>query len=153
MGNLSLDIGLRSLLTAQAGLETIGHNVANAGTAGYSRQDLLVSAAPGFRLRGLIMGRGVQADVVRRVGRRLDLLDEIDEGMLFVGGGLLLAFAIVVIVGTGGCVLLCRHLVTRGCGRLLRLLVVIVVSADGPQQDALDDGPRRPEHRADVYTS
>jgi flagellar hook-associated protein 1 FlgK len=66
VGNLSLDIGLRSLLTAQANLETIGHNVANASTAGYSRQGLLVSAAPGFRLRGLILGRGVQADVVKR---------------------------------------------------------------------------------------
>lgn len=66
MGNLSLDIGLRSLLTAQANLEVIGHNVSNASTAGYSRQQLLVSSAPGFRLHGLILGRGVQADVVQR---------------------------------------------------------------------------------------
>ncbi|HVS20101.1 MAG TPA: flagellar hook-associated protein FlgK, partial [Planctomycetota bacterium] len=66
MGNLSLDIGLRSLLTAQANLETIGHNVANASTPGYSRQSVLVSTAPGFKLRGLMMGRGVQADVVQR---------------------------------------------------------------------------------------
>jgi len=66
MGSLPLSIGLRSLLTAQAGLETIGHNVANASTPGYSRQELMVSTAPGFRLRGLVMGRGVQADVVRR---------------------------------------------------------------------------------------
>jgi flagellar hook-associated protein FlgK len=66
MSSLSLDIGLRSLLTAQANLETIGHNVANASTPGYSRQQLLVSAAPGLQLRGLILGRGVQADVVRR---------------------------------------------------------------------------------------
>lgn len=66
MGNLSLDIGLRSLLTAQSSLETIGHNVANASTPGYSRQSVLTSAAPGFRLRGLMMGRGVQADVVQR---------------------------------------------------------------------------------------
>lgn len=66
MSSLSLDIGLRSLLTAQASLETIGHNVANAATPGYSRQDVLTSAAPGFKLRGLMMGRGVQADVVQR---------------------------------------------------------------------------------------
>lgn len=66
MGNLSLDIGLRSLLTAQSSLETIGHNVANASTPGYSRQDVLTSAAPGFKLRGLMMGRGVQADVIQR---------------------------------------------------------------------------------------
>lgn len=66
MSNLSLDIGLRSLLTAQSNLETIGNNVANASTPGYSRQSVLVSAAPGFKLRGLMMGRGVQADVVQR---------------------------------------------------------------------------------------
>jgi len=66
MGSLSLDIGLRSLLTSQANLETIGHNVTNANTPGYSRQQLLVSAAPGIQLRGLVLGRGVQADVVRR---------------------------------------------------------------------------------------
>jgi flagellar hook-associated protein 1 FlgK len=66
MGNLSLDIGLRSLLTAQSNLETIGHNVANASTQGYSRQSVLTSAAPGFELRGLMLGRGVQADVVQR---------------------------------------------------------------------------------------
>ncbi len=66
MGNLSLDLGLRSLLTAQANLETIGHNVANASTPGYSRQELLVSTVPGINLRGLLLGRGVQADVVRR---------------------------------------------------------------------------------------
>lgn len=66
MSNLSLDIGLRSLLTAQSNLETIGHNVANASTPGYSRQSVHVSTAPGFRLRGLMMGRGVQADVVQR---------------------------------------------------------------------------------------
>lgn len=66
MSSLSLDIGLRSLLTAQSNLETIGHNVANASTPGYSRQNVLVSAAPGFNLRGLMMGRGVQADVVQR---------------------------------------------------------------------------------------
>lgn len=66
MGNLSLDIGLQSLLTAQANLDVIGHNVANASTPGYSRQSLLTSTAPGMRLRGLILGRGVQADVVQR---------------------------------------------------------------------------------------
>lgn len=66
MGSLSLDIGLRSLLTAQSNLETIGHNVANASTPGYSRQNVLTSAAPGFELRGLMLGRGVQADVVQR---------------------------------------------------------------------------------------
>ena len=63
---LGLNIGLKSLLTAQAGLDTVGHNIANANTLGYSRQNLHVSTSPGLNLRGLVLGTGVQADVVRR---------------------------------------------------------------------------------------
>jgi flagellar hook-associated protein 1 FlgK len=64
--NVGLSIGLRSLLTAQASLDTIGHNIANANTPGYSRQNIDVSTSLGLNLRGLIHGTGVQADVVRR---------------------------------------------------------------------------------------
>lgn len=66
MANISLDIGLQALLTSQANLDVIGHNMANASTPGYSRQSLLTSAVPGQRLQGLMLGRGVQADVVQR---------------------------------------------------------------------------------------
>ena len=66
MGNIALDIGLQALLTSQANLGVIGHNMANASTPGYSRQSLLTSAIPGQRLQGLMLGRGVQADVVQR---------------------------------------------------------------------------------------
>lgn len=64
--SLGLNIGLKSLLTAQAALDTIGHNIANANTLGYSRQNVSVSTSPGLKLRGLVQGTGVQADVVRR---------------------------------------------------------------------------------------
>ena len=37
MANLSLNIGLNALLTAQNALDTVGHNIANANTPGYSR--------------------------------------------------------------------------------------------------------------------
>ena len=63
---LSTNIGLRALLTSQAALDTIGHNVANANTEGYSRQDLKISNARPLNLRGLQHGHGVEADAVIR---------------------------------------------------------------------------------------
>lgn len=71
MSSLGLNIGLKALLTSQAHLETIGHNVSNASTPGYSRQSLGVSSSTPIRLRGLLQGSGVQADVVNRT---VDLL-------------------------------------------------------------------------------
>ena len=71
MGNLALDIGLRSLLNASAHLDTIGHNLANASTPGYSRQGVLSSQAGALNLRGLVLGAGVRADVVQRTSDQL----------------------------------------------------------------------------------
>jgi len=42
MSNIGLNTGLKALLASQASLETIGHNVSNANTPGYSRQRLEV---------------------------------------------------------------------------------------------------------------
>lgn len=66
MSSFGLNIGLRALLTAQSALETVGHNISNANTEGYSRQDLQVSAARPLTLRGLELGGGVAGDVVMR---------------------------------------------------------------------------------------
>ncbi len=66
MSSLGLNIGLKALLTSQAHLETIGHNVSNASTPGYSRQAVSTSASAPLRMRGLLQGAGVQADVVNR---------------------------------------------------------------------------------------
>jgi flagellar hook-associated protein 1 FlgK len=66
MAGIALNIGLKSLLTSQAALDTIGHNIANANTPGYSRQNLHVSPSAGMRMRGVMLGTGIQADVVRR---------------------------------------------------------------------------------------
>ncbi|MDG1983121.1 MAG: flagellar hook-associated protein FlgK [Planctomycetota bacterium] len=63
---LSTNIGLRALLTSQSALDTIGHNVANATTEGYSRQRVLTSSARPVNLRGLQLGNGVDASVVTR---------------------------------------------------------------------------------------
>ena len=66
MTALGINIGLKSLLAAQASLETIGHNLSNANTPGYSRQTLHVSTSSPLRLRGLTQGTGTQTDVVSR---------------------------------------------------------------------------------------
>ena len=63
---LSTNIGLRALLTSQSALDTIGHNVANATTEGYSRQRVLTSSSRPLNLRGLQLGNGVDANVVTR---------------------------------------------------------------------------------------
>lgn len=66
MSAISLNVGLKALLSAQSALDTVGHNVSNANTPGYSRQNLLVSASPALYLRGLAVGNGVTADKVLR---------------------------------------------------------------------------------------
>ncbi len=65
MAGIALNIGIEGLLAAQAALETVGHNVANANTPGYSRQSLVLGAAPTIRMADRLIGTGVRAhDVV-----------------------------------------------------------------------------------------
>lgn len=66
MSSLGIHIGLNSLLAAQANLETIGHNLSNANTAGYSRQSLQVSSSAPLRLRGLLQGTGLRTEAITR---------------------------------------------------------------------------------------
>lgn len=66
MASIGLNIGLKALLTSQSALDIVGHNVANANTPGYSRQSLGVSAGGVLNLRGLSIGSGVNADIVKR---------------------------------------------------------------------------------------
>ena len=66
MTNISLNTGLRSLLTAQFGLETVGHNIANANTPGYSRQLLSIGTEIPQMARGVLVGTGVSARSVMR---------------------------------------------------------------------------------------
>ena len=44
MSNLSLNTGLKALLSSRFVLDTVGHNLANANTPGYSRQRMVVAA-------------------------------------------------------------------------------------------------------------
>lgn len=66
MAGIGLNIGLKALLASQTALDSVGHNVANANTPGYSRQRLDISSSGSVLLRGLSLGNGVDANVVRR---------------------------------------------------------------------------------------
>jgi flagellar hook-associated protein 1 len=57
-----LDTALRGLEAAQAGIDTTGHNIANANTTGYSRQVVDLTEAPAYTLPGFsdVTGAGIQ---------------------------------------------------------------------------------------------
>jgi flagellar hook-associated protein 1 len=61
-----LSIGSGSLTAAQGALNTISHNIANANTAGYSRQEAVLSTAGGLYTGSGFFGRGVDLTTVRR---------------------------------------------------------------------------------------
>ncbi len=61
-----LNIGSRSLAAAQGSLGTIAHNIANANTPGYSRQEAVLQTAGGMYTGAGFFGRGVEMSTVRR---------------------------------------------------------------------------------------
>lgn len=66
MGNSIFGVGISALNAAQAGLATAGHNISNASTPGYHRQQIVQSTnVPQFTGAGYI-GQGVQVDTVKR---------------------------------------------------------------------------------------
>ncbi len=63
----ALEVGKRALLSHQFVLQTIGHNIANVNTPGYTRQRVSISASyPGDSPAGPI-GTGIQADDIRHI--------------------------------------------------------------------------------------
>ncbi|MFC3679128.1 flagellar hook-associated protein FlgK [Bacterioplanoides pacificum] len=62
-----LDIGISGLKAHQAALSVTGHNITNAGTEGYSRQEVNFNENNPQYLGGVWMGNGVSVDSVRRV--------------------------------------------------------------------------------------
>jgi flagellar hook-associated protein 1 FlgK len=62
-----LSIGQTALAAAQAGLATTGHNVANASTPGYNRQQVVQGALPGQSNGFGYIGNGTQIETVKRV--------------------------------------------------------------------------------------
>ncbi len=73
MASSDISIGLTGLLTAQSALKTIGHNISNVNTPGYSRQSLALAArTPDTTAFGPI-GSGVTVDSIVRA--KDDLLE------------------------------------------------------------------------------
>lgn len=70
-----LQTSLRGLLAQQRALDTTGHNIANASTKGYSRQEAVMAAAPALEIAsgavqggaGAHIGSGVDVQAYRRV--------------------------------------------------------------------------------------
>lgn len=69
MANLfnTLGIGYSGLSTAQVGINTTGHNIANAETEGYTRQRVIASAATPISMVPGNVGNGVEVQDIKRV--------------------------------------------------------------------------------------
>jgi len=65
--NSIMDSSLSALFAAQAGLATTGHNIANANTPGYSRQEVMYAARRPSILPYGAIGRGVEIQGIRRI--------------------------------------------------------------------------------------
>jgi flagellar hook-associated protein 1 FlgK len=66
MGNI-LSVGQSALAAAQVGLATTGHNIANASTPGYSRQEVVQGAVAGQDAGFGFIGKGTEVTAVKRV--------------------------------------------------------------------------------------
>lgn len=62
-----LSIGQSALAAAQAGLNTTGHNIANAATPGYSRQVVIQGTANAQNFGFGFMGQGTEISTIQRV--------------------------------------------------------------------------------------
>ncbi len=71
MASSDLSIGLSGLLTAQRALQTIGHNITNANTPGYSRQSLLIAARTPDIISVGPIGAGVTIAAIQRTNDEL----------------------------------------------------------------------------------
>lgn len=66
MTSIALTTGLKALISAQFVLDTVGHNIANANTEGYSRQRVHLGSSLPLQVRGMLVGSGVDASSVQR---------------------------------------------------------------------------------------
>lgn len=65
MSNL-FNIGTRALVASQSAINVTGHNIANAATPGYSRQEVQLSATPGQFSGAGFVGKGVAVSGIDR---------------------------------------------------------------------------------------
>ncbi|MEO6276703.1 flagellar hook-associated protein FlgK [Roseateles sp.] len=61
-----LSLGARAMFANQAALQTIGQNIANANTVGYSRQSVVLTTSPGQYTGAGFFGKGVDVQTVVR---------------------------------------------------------------------------------------
>ena len=61
-----LNVGTQALQANLVALQTIGNNIANANTAGYSRQSVVLTASPGQYTGGGYVGQGVALQTIQR---------------------------------------------------------------------------------------
>jgi flagellar hook-associated protein 1 FlgK len=67
MGTDLFGISIRGMNTAQIGLATAEHNIANANTPGFSRQQIVISALAGQSSGSGFIGQGANVTSVRRI--------------------------------------------------------------------------------------
>jgi flagellar hook-associated protein 1 FlgK len=67
MSSSILSIGSSALSAAQAGLSTTSHNISNASTPGFSRQEIIQASSQAQATGAGFMGQGVQVATVRRI--------------------------------------------------------------------------------------
>lgn len=67
MTNNVLGVSISGLKISQAALRTVGHNIANAGTEGYSRQRVDTATNPATQLGAHYIGSGAHVDSIQRV--------------------------------------------------------------------------------------
>jgi flagellar hook-associated protein FlgK len=88
MASIGINTGLQALLTAQYALDTVGNNIANANTPGYSRQRVNLASGLGIDRGNVFIGTGVVArdlsrmvdDLLnRRIGAQLTVVGRIDQ--------------------------------------------------------------------------
>jgi len=62
-----LDVGRRSMMNSQTALQTVGHNIANKSTEGYSRQRVEIQSNEAVTHGGLRIGTGAKTAAVKRI--------------------------------------------------------------------------------------
>ncbi|HEY2148364.1 MAG TPA: flagellar hook-associated protein FlgK [Pirellulales bacterium] len=62
----TIQMASNSLQVQQIGLQVTGQNIANASTPGYSREQVLLEAAPTQQVGGLLLGTGVQIEGIQQ---------------------------------------------------------------------------------------
>jgi len=67
MGSSLLGVSISGLNAAQSGLVTTSHNISNANTPNYSRQEVIQAANPAQFFGSGFIGQGVHVETVRRV--------------------------------------------------------------------------------------